>query len=106
MSSGARLIIENPGSGRGAASPGGGATIVISDLSHLCSVQWAAREICRALGFDEAGVYRAVIEVTEFAHKQLLDPARGGKLHLSAIRKNGRPALEARTEPEQAAEYA
>jgi hypothetical protein len=106
MSTASRLVIENSGSGRGTASPGCSATIVISDLSHLCSVQWAAREICRSLGFDESGVYRAVIEVTEFAHKQLLDPVRPGKLHLSAISTKGRLALEARTEPEQAAEYA
>jgi hypothetical protein len=106
VSAGSRLVIENAGSGRGAAAPGCRATIVVSDLSHLCSAQWASREICRALGFDEAGVYGAVIAVTEFAHKELIDPARRGKLHLAAIEKNGRLALEARTELEPAAECA
>lgn len=106
MNADARLVIENTGTGRGAAAPGCRATIVISDLSHLCSAQWASREICRALGFDEAGVYGAVIAVTEFAHKELLARARPGKLHLAAIETNGRLALEARTELERKAECA
>lgn len=103
---GARLVIENPGGGRGPAAPQSRATIVISDAAHLCSAQWATREICRALGFDEAGVYHAVIAVTEFAHKELLDMGRPGKLHLAALGRRGRRALEARTELEPAAAHA
>ena len=106
MSGDARLVIENTGPGCGGAAAGCRATILISDLSHLCSAQWASREICRTIGFDEAGVYGAVIAVTEFAHKEFINPVRPGKLHLSAIETNGRLALEARTELERAAERA
>lgn len=98
----ARLVLENPGPGRTAAEPGRGATILIAEPAHLCSAQWATREICRTLGFDEAGVYSAVIAVTELAHRELLEASRPGKLRLAAIRVRGRLALEAEVEREAA----
>ena len=100
-----RIVIENAGSGRSAAKAGYFATLVIAEPAHLCSAQWATREICRALGFNESGVYHAVIAVTEFAHKELID-AGSGKLHLTAIRVRGRLALEAKAELDRAAAYA
>lgn len=99
----ARVVVENAVLGRGEDAPNCSATILISDPAHLCSAQWTTREICRTLGFDEAGVYRAVITVTEFAHKELLDVGRRGKLRLSAVPSRGGFALEAAVELEQTA---
>jgi hypothetical protein len=96
--SASRIVLENAGPGRGRAAPGGSATILVSEAAHLCSAQWATREMCRTLGFDEAGVYQAVITVTEFAHKEFIDAGRSGKLHLAAVRSRGKLALEARAE--------
>jgi hypothetical protein len=93
-----RVVLENSGSGRGRVAQGCSATILVSEPVHLCSAQWATREICRTLGFDEAGVYQAVITVTEFAHKEFIDAGRSGKLHLAAVRSRGKLALEARAE--------
>ena len=43
----ARIVLENSSSGRGTDSDGNVATIVISEPAHLCSAQWATREICK-----------------------------------------------------------
>lgn len=72
------------------------AEVRVAEPSHLCGVQRATRELCRAAGFDEPAVFQAVIAVTDFAYRLLLERARRVDLKLSALRhKRG---LELRAE--------
>ncbi len=100
-----RLVVENTGASPGAASAGYHATIIVSEPEHLPSVQWATREICRTLGYDEVGVDRAVVQVTDLARRRLVAAGCPGKLHLTAVKARGRLALEVRAEFEESAAY-
>ena len=71
-------------------------TIHVTEPYHLCGVQMVTRELCRAIGFGEAGVFQAVIAVSELAHRHLIETARPGKVELSVIRMREGLGLEAR----------
>lgn len=69
-----------------AAQPPFDALIRVADPSQLCGVQRATRALCRSAGFDEPAVFQAVIAVTEFAYRLLLERSRRVDLRLSALR--------------------
>ncbi len=103
---GARHIVAYSGDKPGMATPGYYATILVDSPAHLCTVQWATREFCRTLGYDEPGIDRAVKLVTELTRTELLPPGRGGKLHLNAVRKGKRLEFAAQIEHERSPVHA
>jgi hypothetical protein len=72
----------------------GSTTIRISAAQHLCRLQTITREYCRAAGLDEPAVFRAVIAVTELAHRLFTAREQCGSVELSAVRRGSGFALE------------
>lgn len=64
-----------------------GTRVCVDDPSHLCGVQRTTRALCRSAGFDESAVFQAVIAVTEFAYRLLLERSERVELRLSALRE-------------------
>ena len=69
-------------------------TIRIPAAQHLTRLQAITREYCRSAGLDEPSVFRAVIEVTELAHRLFTEHAECGSVELSAVRRGKGLALE------------
>ena len=70
--------------------------VPVTGPEHLCAVQIATRQFCRAIDFNESAVFDAVIGVSELAHRLLVRTPRSGVVWLSAIKRKGGYALEAR----------
>lgn len=69
------------------------ATIRIAVPRHLCTLQTETRNLCRAVGLDEPGVFQAVIAVTELAHRLFVECPRAGDVALYAVRRGIRLSL-------------
>jgi hypothetical protein len=70
-------------------------TVTVTGPEHLCAVQIATRQFCRAIEFNEGAVFDAIIGVSEMAHRILIEKTRGGKVKLCAVKMKGGYALEA-----------
>ncbi|MFI5361790.1 MAG: hypothetical protein ACHQ49_07450 [Elusimicrobiota bacterium] len=68
-------------------------SVPVSGPSDLCRVQATTRELCRAMGMDEPTVFSTVIAVTELAHRLFVEPAREGRILLSAAGRGRRRRL-------------
>lgn len=79
------------------------AVVRVAEAPHLCRLQAATREICRAGGQGEAAVFEAVIAVTELAHRLFIEASRAGDVSLEVLRFKHGSALEIRAEDEGAA---
>lgn len=66
---------------------------------ELCRVQAETRAFCRRAGFNEAGVFQAVIAVSELAFRLLSETAQAVSLELSAYRHAGGLELRAESGP-------
>lgn len=75
------------------------ARVSADEPGHLCRVQAETRAFCRRAGFNEAGVFQAVIAVSELAFRLLGETARSVELELSAFRRSGGLELRAETAP-------
>lgn len=74
------------------------ATIHISAAERLSRLQGITRAYCRTVGLDEPSVFRAVIAVTELAHRLFTEKDERGSVELSAVRRGKRVALDIRAE--------
>jgi hypothetical protein len=88
--------------GRRTAADGGAVvrslTVLVSEAPHLCRLQGATRQLCRALGLDEGEVFTAVIAVTEVAHRLFIEGGRAGGMSLAVVRGRRGLRLEVRAE--------
>lgn len=75
------------------------ALVSAEDAGQMCRVQSETRALCRRAGFDEAGVFQAVIAVSELAFRLLSETAGAVSLELSAFRHAGGLELRAETGP-------
>jgi|GEM_PF-3304695 len=71
-------------------------TIHIAAAERLSRLQGITREYCRTVGLDEPSVFRAVIAVTELAHRLFTEKDERGSVELSAVRRGKRVALDIR----------
>lgn len=74
------------------------ASIRVAEPVHLWSVQTMTRALCRAIGLEEPEVYRALISVTELAHRLFIARGRAGEIDLAVVRREGGLGLEVRAE--------
>lgn len=89
----------------GPGAKGSGGTVLVRRVSvrvceppHLCRLQAATRELCRAIGLDEGEVFGAVIAVTELAHRKFIEGSRPGGVELAIVRLRTGLRLEVRAE--------
>lgn len=75
------------------------ARVSADDPGELCRVQSETRAFCRGAGFNEAGVFQAVIAVSELVFRLLDGTAETVELELSAYRHAGGLELRAETGP-------
>ena len=72
-------------------------SVRVAEAPHLCRVQAATRELCRAIGLDEGDVFSAVIAVTELAHRRFIEGARSGGVELAIVRRRKALRMDIRT---------
>lgn len=75
------------------------ALVSADEPGELCRVQSDTRAFCRGAGFSEAGVFQAVIAVSELAFRLLSETAGAVSLELSAYRHAGGLELRAESGP-------